>query len=253
MGLDRLGRQTLHEHRYAGPRAISPYEAETGSDDAGFQVDEVTESVSPEIDRSDGRPRAAAVGKGSPEANARTPAPEQAHATGPRAAPQRSALAESRHEPTATTSTLRERPETVDSLIQKELVEQRTEFVTVREIEASEPERVAETDGPEQQETSETGALSQEFAALDARLRSLQEAPGRDAAEATSSSLPTVAPATGLKAPAPAPPVTREHHIEVLIDSIVVNAAPPGETAPKRPSRRSPAEGLAKFQQSRRR
>lgn len=257
MTLDRLGRHTLHAQRYAGPRAISRFEGESRPDDASFQVVDRVESAPTEPVRGERRAATDRSGPASSAATGESDAFKDSSTTRPLVDVEESFA--SMPFPRAETSVIPPAPEggdTVETILQREFRETRTEFVNLHDSEAmsQELELVDGTSDTTDIEMPDTGVLSREFEAVEARLAKLESAPVARESVSPAADVPalSVVPAAPV-IPSAGPSKPVEHHVEVLIDSIIVNAIPPGGTSKKTPSRRDPAEGLALFQQSRKR
>lgn len=257
MTLDRLGRHTLHEQRYAGPRAISRFEGDSRPDDASFQVVDSVESASTKPDRGEtsaatarsGPTPAAAPGKGEDFKDRSTTRPlvdiekTFTRVPGPKVE-------------TPVLPPMPEGTETVGTILQRDFLETRTEFVNLHDLKASsrELDPVDGTGDATDLETADTGVLSREMESVEARLARLESPPVVRDSASPSADVPalSVVPAAPVM-PSAGPPKPAEHHVEVLIDSIIVNTVSPGDTNKKTPSRRDPADGLALFQQRRKR
>lgn len=255
MTLDRLGRHTLHEQRYAGPRAISRFESDAGPTDSALQLVESIESVSSApLERES---EAEAGRSGPAPAEHRGPAESFPHAPDAAPAPQVEHFFTEMPMPAAGTTDAprpQQSADTVETVLQREFSETRTEITTLRDVRAAyeAPDADDDADHAADLELPDTAVLSREFESFEARLRSLESAPVVQALPAQPRALPSlavVAPAV----PEAGLPATAAHHVEVLIDSIVVNAIAPGQANGKTPAKRDPAEGLALFQQRRKR
>ena len=252
MMLDRLGRYTLHERRYAEPRAISRFEGDSRADDAGFQVVDNVESVSPEPARRESaavpiresRPESAAGAGDALDLESGVSSFVETEISAPRTPVLDVERPASPPQPAA--------KDTVETLLRREFLETRAEFVTVPETAPQQPEQVLEPGSTTKTADVDAGLLSREFEAVEARISRLEAKPVTSGPDQppTNPSI-TIAPSRPAMQ-TPGPPTLQEHHVEVLIDSIVV-AISPGEPAARTSPKRDPAEGLARFQQSRRR
>ncbi len=248
MSLERLGRQILRQQRYASPRTVSPFELDAAPEDHGLNVVDVAEPVTP-------KPVPVAAGPSVLSAAASGSAPGAAQSSDPR----RIGTMESDPKPIEQTSAARVPPKRkdkpavrVEQRVEKKSVERRTERVVVNEREVAGPTQVVEAPSVERPRDNEVGALTKAFAALDKRLLAAQANPDQSNANPQVESSPAAPPMLDPEVVAPVQQANTEHHVEVVIDNIVVNAVPPNSEPRPRRSRRDPAEGLARFQSRRR-